>query len=144
MARVTPQEYVDTWASRLQGAGTEIKRGIEKVTVAPGQAAMKARELMKARIIEAIDSGLWDKQVGAVSLEDWKQAFLTKGIDRVRGGVDASKGKQLNMAAKLLPAVDQAASKARALPKGTIDQSIARAATFMTEMAKQSGKIRGR
>ncbi len=140
MARVTADEYAEKWGRRLKAAAPDITRGVERVSVAPGKAAAAAQDLMLQRLMESVQSGLWATRVAGVSLEDWKQAFLTKGVGRIASGVDAATPKQVAMAQKLLAAVDNAAAIVRAMPKGDIEQSIARVSTFMREMKK--AKIR--
>lgn len=134
MARVTPQEYVEKHARRLKQSLPDIKTGIERVTIPPGQAAAREEQRMLTNTMEAIQSGKWATRVGAVSLQDWQKATIDKGLSRIPAGVDAAMVKNVPMAERLLTAVDAAAAKAKALPKGTIEDSISRASMFMREM----------
>ena len=136
MAKVTPEEYAEKWGRRLKGSTEDIRRGVERVTVAPGIEAAKAAERMLAKLTEAVQSGMWANQVSKVSLDEWKEAFNVKGLARIAAGVDAASGKQVAMATKLLAAVDAAAAKANAMPKGTIEDSINRMSTYVREMNK--------
>lgn len=136
MSKVTAEEYAEKWSRRLKGSTEDIRRGVEKVTAAPGQAAAKAADRMLARVTESITSGMWANQVGKVTLEEWKEAFNVKGLGRIAAGVDAATPKQVAMAQKLLAAVDAAAAKANALPKGTIEDSINRMNAYVREMHK--------
>lgn len=143
MARTTPQEYAEKWSRRLKGATEDIRRGVQRVNEAPGQAAARSQDLMLARTTEAITSGLWARQVGAVSLEDWRAAIINKGIGRIASGVDAAVPSQVDMATSLLAAVDASAAKARALPKGTLEDSINRMTTFVREMSARAPRRSG-
>lgn len=134
MAKVTPQEYAEKWGRRLKGSVEDVRRGINRVTEAPGIAAARSKELMKARIIEAIDNGTWEEQVGKVTLAEWKDAALNKGVNRIAAGVDGAQTKQQRMAANLLAAVDEEAAKVKAMPKGTIEDSINRMNSFARGM----------
>jgi len=140
MARVTAEEYAEKWGRRLKASTEDVRRGIDRVDHAPGLQAARAQELMETRLMEAINSGMWAKQVAGVSLDEWKTAFLTKGVPRIAAGVDAAHNKQVDMAQDLLAAVDAASAKANALPKGTIEDSINRMSTFAREM--HSRKLR--
>lgn len=140
MARVNATQYADKWAGRLKGSTEDIRRGVQRVTEAPGQAAARSKDLMRTKINQAIDDGTWETQVAAVSLPDWQKSVVDKGLNRIATGVDAAKPKQVAMAEALLSAVDQAADAANRLPKGTIEDSVNRAATFIREMGKR--KIR--
>jgi len=143
MARVNASQWLDKWGRRLNAAGPDITNGVKRVKQAPGEAAAAAAELMLQRLTESVQSGVWAKQVASVSLQDWQDAMINKGIQRINQGVtQAQKTKQANIAA-LLDAVDAAAAEARALPKGGIEQSIARATTFMRAMSQRAPKRQG-
>ena len=142
MARVSPEQYAEKWARRLKGSAEDIRNGVENVTTAPGQAAAAAQERMLQNLIESIQSGRWADAVKSVSLEEWKDSVLRKGLQRLAAGVDAAEQKQAEMARRLLAAVDAAAAKVHAMPKGTIEDSVNRSATFIREMHKAKGKIR--
>jgi hypothetical protein len=138
MARVTPQEYAEKWGRRLKGSTEDIRRGVDRVTESPGAAAVRAQDLMIQRLMESIQNGTWAAQLSKMTAEDWKQALKTKGLGRIAAGVDAAQASQVDMAQQLLAAVDAASSKANALPKGTLEDSIARMTTFVREMAARS------
>lgn len=134
MARVTPQEYAEKWKRRLSGATEDIRRGVSKVTQSPGAAAAAAEDRMLAGVTDSVTSGRWARKVGAVTLEQWKTAATEKGIPRIASGATAAESKMARTAQTLLPAVDEAAAAARAMPKGTIEDSIARAGEYMRRM----------
>lgn len=134
MARVTAEEYAGDWAAGLSGATERIRRGINKVTEAPGIAA--GRE--SARYIAGVQAKqeLWKRRVSAVSLEDWKKMAGEKGLARIAQGVTSAKPAQVIMAQKLLAEVDAAVVESNKIPKGDIEASVQRAAAFMRRMAK--------
>jgi len=140
MAKVTPQEWLDKWGRRLNAAAPDMAAGIDRVKTAPGQSAADAQELMLARITEAIQSGRWAKAVSAVTLSDWQDAMKTKAIPRIAAGVAVAQKRKTAEIAALLDAVDQAAAEAHKLPKGTIEQSIARASAYMRKMSELAPK----
>ena len=141
MARLTPEEYASKQARNLKNSLPDIRSGIERVSTAPGASAAAAQARMKDNLIRSIDDGRWAAKVRGVSLEEWKSAALTKGVDRIAQGIDQAHDKQVQMAGRLLAAVDSAAQKSNALPKGTIQDSIARMTTFVEDMHKFKGKI---
>jgi len=141
MAKLTPEEYAAKQARNLKNSIQDIRDGINRTTVAPGAAAVRAQDKMRTKTLEAIDSGRWAAKTSAVSLEDWKGAALNKGVDRIATGIDAAHDKQVQMASRLLPAVDAAAQRARAMPSNTLQDSIARMTSFVTDMSKMKGKI---
>jgi len=134
MARVTAIEYQEKHARRLKASTEDIRKGIDRVTEAPGVKARAAQELLIQRFTDAVRSGKWGENVAGVSLQEWQNAFKNKGVDRIAAGIDAAKNKTIKSAEKLLATVDAAAAKVHAMPKGTIDDSIARMTTFSREM----------
>lgn len=143
MARVNAQQWLDKWSRRLNAAGPDIQAGVQRVTVAPGVAAAQSAQLMLQRLTESVNSGVWARQVSKVTLADWQKSMTDKAIPRISQGTEAAKrNKQGNITA-LLAAVDGAAAEANALPKGGLEQSIARATTFMRAMSQRAPKRTG-
>lgn len=143
MARVTPQEYAEKWARRLRGATEDVRRGIEKVQTAPGELAVQNQDALLQNFVDSVNSGLWAARTRSVSLQDWKDAAINKGVPRIAAGVEAAQPKMAAMAAELLPIVDAAAAAARALPKVTIEDSIQRMIVFTRAMHANAPRRRG-
>ena len=137
MARVSPSEYAEKWARRLKASSEDIRRGISRVTEAPGVAAAKQVDLMKTNINRSIDDGTWARKVAGVSLEDWKRKATDKGIARIGVGVDAAQSDQVQMAEKLLADVDAAVAEVNQTPRGDLEANITRMTTFARGMAKR-------
>jgi len=138
MARVNAQEWLGKWSTNLNGAGTYIKNGVNRVTVAPGQAAAAAADRMIAGVTSAVTSGKWQRNVSAVSLQAWQDAMINKGIPRLQQGTATAVKTKQDKIARLLTNVDTASAQANALPKGGLEQGIARATTFMRAMSQAS------
>lgn len=134
MARVTAQQWLDKWGTNLSNSGTYITNGVNRVTVAPGQAAAAAQDRMLSGITNAVTSGKWAARVSAVSLQQWQSAMISKGIPRIPTGVAAAKTNKTQAITTLLANVDASVAAVQSLPKGGLAQGIARAAAFMTSM----------
>ncbi len=141
MARLTPEEDAAKQARNLKNSLQDVRDGITRVTIAPGVAAVAQQDKMRSKVLESIDSGLWASKTRATTLQEWQDAALNKGVDRISAGIDAAHDKQVAMAGRLLPIVDAAAQKARAMPKNTLQDSIARMTSFVTDMSKAKGRI---
>ena len=141
MAKLTPEQYAEKQARNLKNSLPDIRAGIERVSTAPGVAAAAAQTRMKDNLNRSIDDGRWAAKVRGVTLEEWKNAALNKGVDRIAAGIDQAHDKQVQMAGRLLAAVDSSAAKSNAMPKGTIQDSIARMTTFVEDMHKFKGKM---
>ena len=141
MSKVTPQEYSEKWARNMKNSAQDIQRGIQGVTESPTAKAAASLDRAAAAYQEAVTSGRMASKLNAVSLQDWKNAAATKTAARLASGVDAAQPKQVQMAGRLLAAVDQAAASANALPKGTLADSINRMTEFVTQMSRSKGQI---
>lgn len=136
MAKVTAEEYAKKWAQNLGSATQAVTAGVDKVTTAPGQLAVKKQDKMRANILKSIDDGTWARNTGAVPLEDWKNSMKQKGIPNIANGANLAISKQTTFAAKLLPFQDTLAAKVKGMPDLTIEDSVNRAATFIRGMAQ--------
>lgn len=136
MAKLTPEQAQEKHARRLKGSIEDMREGIGRVTEAPGAAAAKKSGKMLANLTAKVNDGTWARRVAAVPLDEWKSKMIEKGLPRVAGGIDAAAGKTTAFFAQLLPAVDAAQAKVKAMPDLTIEDSINRMSTFIREMAK--------
>lgn len=143
MAKVDASAYADKWSRRLKAATPDIQAGIKRVTQAPGAKAAAQAQVMLNNLAARVNDGTWAKAVGSVSLADWQNAALNKGVQRISAGVDSAQGKVQAMAGKLLAAVDGAVSVVNQTPRGDLQSNIGRAVTFMNEMSKRAPKRTG-
>lgn len=129
MARVTAEQATAKWLSRLSGATQQITDGVNGVTVAPGSKAAAASQLWLQRVQAA--QAKWARNVGAVTLEQWRAAMINVGIPRVAQGAQAKQQKVQAFFSQFLPYLDAGVAKVRAMPKGDINASIARATAMI-------------
>jgi len=61
--RVTPAEFVEKHNRRTKAALEDLRRGVEAVTEAPGAKAAAKADKMRANLLEALDSGKWQRRV---------------------------------------------------------------------------------
>lgn len=143
MARVDAAGFADKWSRRLKAATPDIQAGIKRVTVAPGVKAAAQQQAMINNLTARVQDGTWARQVAKVSVSDWQDKALNKGVGRISAGVDAAKDKVTTMASKLLSAVDASVAEVNKTPRGDLSANIQRATTFMTEMSKRAPKRTG-
>ena len=136
MAKLTPTEFQEKHARRLKAASTDMRLGVERVTESPTAKAAAKVDKMKAHLIAKFDDGTIAARLRKVTLEEWKSKMLTKGVGRVAEGIDAASAKVVDFATQLLPAVDAARAKIKALPDLTLEDSINRMTTYIREMGK--------
>lgn len=138
--RVDAAGYTDKYTRRIGAATQDIQNGIKRVTVAPGQKAAQQANLMLAKLTASVTSGQWANAVSRVSVTDWQNAALNKGVPRILPGVQAAQGKIQLMAGKLLAAVAQAQAAVEATPRGDLNTNIQRMVTFATTMSQLAPK----
>jgi len=136
MVKVTPEEFQEKHARRLKAALPDIRRGIEKVTESPMEKAAKKKEKMKARLIEAIDTGVWERRLRRRTLEFWKKRASEVGVARISAGIDAAKEDVIEFAEVLLPHVEKGQKIVEEMPDITLDDMVARAEKFIRHMAE--------
>lgn len=124
MATPTAQQAAANWGTGLQSKTERMKQGAMAVTVAPGQAAARQKAAWLANLQASADK--WARNVAAVPLASWQEAFTTTGIDRIASGVQKGQGKVENFMNQFLPFLDQ--TKKSLPPRGTFEQNLARAA----------------
>lgn len=136
MAKLTPAEFTEKHARRLKGAVEDMRRGVEAVTEAPTAKAAAKVDKMRTNLLKAIDEGKWAERLKAVSLEDWKDKMINKGIGRVAAGIDAAAPKVEAFAAELLPHIDKIKAEIDRMPDVTLEDNIQRMVSFTRGMTK--------
>lgn len=139
MAPKNPQDVAAKWAQNLAGSTQNISAGVARVTEAPGVSAARQRALWLQRTQAAQEK--WARNVARVGLADWQQAMNEKGIARIASGAQAAVPKMQDFMAEFLPHVEAGARQVRAMPKGGVEEGIARAAAMIRHNAnfKRSG-----
>lgn len=131
----TAQAWLSKWGTNLNAAGTYIKNGVSAVQTAPGVSAAAASDRMIAGVQAAVTSGKWQRNVSAVSLQSWQNSMINKGIPRIAQGVTQAQANKVPQITALLGAISTAVQATNSLPKGGLEQGIARATTFMRAMS---------
>lgn len=134
MARVNPAEYAEKWARRTSQASEDYRKGIERTTESPMEKAAAAQDKMLANLIESVNSGKWARALRNVTIAEWKDGALRKGVQRIAAGVQNATEKQRQMAQRLLETVDRGLSEIEQMPSTTFEDRKARANAWMDFM----------
>lgn len=127
-----PQQVAQQWSQRLAASGDKITAGVQATNVAPGAAAARQKSAYVAGVQAKADK--WASNTAAVTLQEWQQAVISKGVPRIAGGAQAAEGKMATFFTQLLPYIDNAKSTLPA--RGTLDQNIARMDAFARKMSQ--------
>lgn len=118
-------QIVNKWSERGQGSVEALKAGVNAVTEAPGAKAAAQKQVWLQRIQQSADK--WAANTGAVTLAEWKQSMLGKGVTNMQNGYANGKAKFQRFMAAFLPFAREVGAEVRAMPRGTLQQSIDRA-----------------
>ena len=129
-SKTNASEFAEKWASRMSSAGTYIEAGVRRVTVAPSQKAIAKQDKMLANFIESVNNGTWAANLGKVSLADWQDSMINKGLARIATGATKAKAKVQAKAHALLDHINAGLSRIAAMPNNTIEDAIARQAEW--------------
>lgn len=130
---IDPNAAAQAWVNGMQSAGAKITAGVNNVTVAPGAAAARQAAVWASNTAAA--QAKYAKNVSAVSLEEWKQSVLTKGVNRVGTGAAAAQNKMANAMTQILPQIANIVSSLP--PRGDLGANINR----MVDYAQKASKI---
>lgn len=119
---VSADQAAADWVAGLSAKTAKITANVRAVTVAPGQAAARQKAVYVQNVTARAD--VWAQRVSAVTLGEWQDAMVNKGIPRIATGASAAQAKMTAVFAKLLPFID--AGKRSLQPRGTFEQNKAR------------------
>lgn len=136
MSKLTAQEFAEKWQRRLSAAAPDIQKGINRVDVSPTEKAAAKQDKMLANVTAAVQSGKWANGLRRVSISDWKNAAINKGIPRLTQGVQGAAPKVSSFASQLLPFQDSLQGQVKAMPDLTLEDSIARMNAWVRGMSK--------
>lgn len=137
---LSPEEIAKKWQRNTAGAGESVRAGVQSVTVAPTAAAAAKIPEYLIGVQRAVDSGKLEAGLRRVSLEDWKNATINKGLPRLAAGVAQAEPKVREFMADFLPHVSRGVEIVKAMPKGTLADGIARATAMIEHLAKYKRK----
>lgn len=136
MPKLTPSEAQAKHARNLKGSLEDIRAGINRVTVAPGAKAAAKADKWQARISAEETKQKWARQVGKVSLQEWKDKAINKGVGRIPGGIDAAASKMTQFYSELFPFQESLQNQVDGMPDLTIEDSVARASAWIRGMSQ--------
>lgn len=131
--RGTAQQITEKWKARTSGATQAVIDGVARVQRAPGEAAAAQKGAYLAGVQAKADK--WERNVRAVTLQSW-QAATTSGAQRIAAGVQAKAPKYEAFMQEFIPHVERVQQRVHAMPRGNIDQNIARMIENVRGMAE--------
>lgn len=133
---LSASEIAAKWKKNAQGAGDAFAKGVQSVTSSPMMKAAAKKDEWLRGIQRAADDGSWEEGLASVTLEGWKERTATTGMRRYVDGTKDGEGKVAAFMQQWLPVAGRISTEVKAMPKGSLSDSIARA-TKAIEMASQ-------
>lgn len=121
------------WLQNLGNATSRMEAGARAVQTAPGARAAAAADKWLARVQQSLNK--YKTNVGRVTLAQWQDAYIKVGIPRVSQGAQAKQQKYTDAMAAFLPYLAQGVARIDAMPKLTLQDSIARATAMIQHNA---------
>lgn len=125
--RISVAEAVQRWSERGAASGDRVTAGVNAVTESPMEKAAARKDAWMEGVRRAFNSGKYENNLRAVSLNDWKQAMLKKGVPNMQNGYQQGKAKFQRFMTEWLPYAQQISENVKVMPKGTLQQGIDRA-----------------
>jgi hypothetical protein len=120
--RTNAADAAKNWVSSLGQAGTKITQGVQAVQQAPGAAAAAKKAKWLQNVQASADK--WATRVQSVSLNDWQQAMITKGIPRIASGAAAAEPKFTSFMNEFLPFLSNVTDQTNRMPDTSFEERI--------------------
>lgn len=130
------QEIANKQVRRAQEASADYVSGVESVTESPGARAVKKKDKLRNNVIAAIDSGKWEANTAAVSLEEWKSKTKSKGGERYARGVEESREAIIAFHEEFQPFVQRVKAELDQMPDATKEQRKAKMVANFDKMSQ--------
>lgn len=136
MANLDPAAIAEKWKRNLTASVPSIKAGVMAVTVSPMQKAAARKDAYVAGVQRAADSGKWSDGLLAVPLSEWQNRTANAGTERIARGAADAVNKVVAFQTQLKPVTDRVKAAVANMPKGTVEDGIARSAAAIRIMAE--------
>lgn len=135
MAKISASDAAKAWVDGLSAATTKMQRGVNNLTVSPTESAAKAKVKMLTNLTQAVNSGKWEAGLRGVTLDQWRQKYVEKGLPRVASGASASQDKMTSFMTQLLSYQDSALAALSSMPNNNKADSKARMNAWFDKMS---------
>lgn len=131
--RADPASATQKWVTNLSNSSAAMTRGVQAVTISPGQQAAAAADKWLMKVTQSKDK--FARRVGSVSLADWQNAMTSYGIGRVATGANQKQAKMQSFMAEYLPYLQTGVATIDRMPKNTLEDGINRAVAMIRHNA---------
>jgi hypothetical protein len=135
MPMKNPQQVAQKWSQNVARSSDSIRAGVQNVTVNPAEKAAARQDAYVAGVQRAAAEGKYRRGLAKVTLQSWQEAMITKGLPRIASGASAATPKMAAFMEQWLPYVEAGKQKLASMPRGDLQQNIARMITMVEHAA---------
>lgn len=126
----------EKWRRNTAASTQAVKEGVMAVTKSPMEAAAAQQQAYLEGVRKAAESGKWKRNLLAVPLSEWQDRMVNQGIPRIASGVEAAVPRMQAFMDQLLPYTAAISAEASKMPRGSLEDSIARMTMSVRKMAQ--------
>jgi hypothetical protein len=127
----------NNWAAALGQSSAKAQAGAQRVRTSPGALAAQNAQKWINRVNES--AGKWARKVGAVTLAEWQQAYITKGVPRIASGAQAAQPKYQAALVPLFQYMQGVWDQVNAMPSDTPQQRDQKMLQWAAQMRNYQG-----
>ncbi len=127
MSRLSPEQMAQKWATNLANASNDIKAGVLSVTQSPTEKAANRADAYVAGVQRAVADGTWQAGLRRVSLQQWQEAMIKKGIPVIAERARMAVPKMSRFLQLWMTYQQGIQQELLSMPRGTLEQNIQRA-----------------
>lgn len=135
MVKASVDQVVKKWTTNTKNATGYMTSGVQSVTTSPMEVAAQRLDKARTNYVARIDDGTMAAQLRKVTLSQWQDAMINKGVGRVSAGVDAAQSKTTDAFGKLLPYIQKGQDVVGKMPKTSLQDSKNRLTAWFDHMA---------
>jgi len=113
------ERWVKKQIERARVATEDYKEGVQNPERDPIKAALDANEKRIKKLQESIAKKTWESKMSKLTLADWQEPTLKKGVDRFGPGVEAAEEKIRKFVSSWRPKLEAIQNAVRAMPDVT-------------------------
>lgn len=134
---LTADQIAQKWRERSAASGRAITIAVQQMAEEENpcrKAAAKQTEWMEG-VRRAGEANKFRDSLNQVSMAEWRQAMIDKGVPNYQNGLARGQQKLLAVLPALLAHIQSGKRQLASTPRGTLEQNLARSANFIRHMA---------
>ena len=127
----TAEDTYNEYRKRMGASTEKMKRGVETTNKSQSANAIAAQDRMVQNYNAAISQGKYKEGLEKAGDAKWKRNYIEKGLPNVVRGIDANEAEVRKAMAKVAETGNMVKDRISQMPKGTLEDSVARSRESM-------------